>query len=1496
MFSIKKSLIIFFFLACTTTFAQNIGINSNGATPNSAAMLDIDVNALTSKKGLLIPRMTLVQLAAMNPLPAPAQGLMIYQTDGQQGFYYNTSTTTTPNWVFLLSSSGPTSGWMLAGNMGTNPGTDFIGTTDAADLVIKAQNTEIMRITTSGKVGINESNPTSSLQVRTYINGVIAAPYDGVKLTSPYHSNIYNSGAMFGIDDATTSGIMGTNAQLWNFESGFLRFGTDDIERMRLTSTGRLGLHETNPLTTLTIRPYYDGVGGDIDGIQIIHPALAPTYNSGLLLGVDNTSMGANAYLMNYQNGPLSFGTNGNERMRITENGHVAIGTTNSSAAALAPLVIYDNSGVTNGMMVLNPMIAPNNPGMHFGLDLSNPIHGRVWNYMNGDIEFGTNNAELMRLSNNGNIGIGTTNPTYKLEVNGSGKFSSLTIGNYILPTFDGGGGQVLQTNGMGTVSWATPSASGTVSSVGITMPSVFSVSNSPITSSGDINVSLATQSANQVFAGPSGGVAAAPAFRALVTADIPDLSSGYIKNQAVGNNFVTGQVASFDITGNGEINGTLNVNGNVGIGTLTPAEKLEVVGKTKTTTLQVTTGATNGYILTSDASGNATWQTPSANSWSLTGNSGTTAGTNFIGTTDPIDVVLKRNNDEAMRLTAGGAILITGNTTTGVTPTSGSGKRMMWIPAKGAFRAGSAVSTEWDDANIGNGSIAMGPETKASGYASVAIGERNWATGGNSTALGWSSQATGAVSFALGVNTLASGYGALTFGYQTSSSGQGSIAIGTNSTASADSSIVIGAHSFATGYKSIAIGNSVSTNSFSGSMVLGDNSTTTLTNATAINQLLTRFSGGNIFYTDAALSASKAIVFDNGNVGIGNISPTAKLEVAGQIKITGGTPGLNKVLMSDASGLASWQIQGTGSQWLLTGNSGTTAGTNYIGTSDAVDVVVKTNAVEAVRVTSAGNIGINTSTPISKLEIVDNAVPNGIRRQAINALIYSLPGSPLNDTVTGLRITGMNGNGNGSSRGIGVDATGSVIGNGISIGVKGTAVNPGSGLKIGVYGTSGNSGYGVYAEGNTGVYSNVRASGTGDSYGFYTHINAAAVPSVSSYGVYALANSFSTANYGIYAMASNGGTNWAGYFVGNEFVSGNLGIANALPTEKLDVTGNVKFSGALMPNNSAGTANQVLTSAGPGLPPTWATISTGLSGGTTNYLPKWSSATSLSSTSLVYDNGTNVGINTTTPPAKFTVLGTASNPSIPNTTSTAVFRVGVGAFEGLDMGKMGSGSYAAWLQSGYNGIAEALVLQPSGGNTGIGLTAPVNKLDVEGATVIGATYSGANVAPLNGLLVEGNVGIGCTAPSAKLTVVGNINATGTITASLGTACSSDKRFKKNISPLNNALTSVLKLDGVSYNWRVQEFPERDFNDSLQIGFIAQEVEKIYPQMVFTDAEGYKSVDYSRLTPVLVEAIKEQQKIIDEQAKETEELKSLLQSLTNRVSAMEVNASAQVKK
>jgi hypothetical protein len=122
-----------------------------------------------------------------------------------------------------------------------------------------------------------------------------------------------------------------------------------------------------------------------------------------------------------------------------------------------------------------------------------------------------------------------------------------------------------------------------------------------------------------------------------------------------------------------------------------------------------------------------------------------------------------------------------------------------------------------------------------------------------------------------------------------------------------------------------------------------------------------------------------------------------------------------------------------------------------------------------------------------------------------------------------------------------------------------------------------------------------------------------------------------------------------------------------------------------------------------------------------------------------------------------------------------------------------------------------------------------------------------------------GNVGIGSSVPSQKLHVVGNICATGSIGA-----CS-DIRYKTNILSLTNALTAITSLHGIYYNWDKKKIGKDAYTKERQIGFSAQEIEQYFPEIVQTDAKGYKAIDYSRLTPILTEAIKEQQQTIEQQ-------------------------------
>jgi len=99
----------------------------------------------------------------------------------------------------------------------------------------------------------------------------------------------------------------------------------------------------------------------------------------------------------------------------------------------------------------------------------------------------------------------------------------------------------------------------------------------------------------------------------------------------------------------------------------------------------------------------------------------------------------------------------------------------------------------------------------------------------------------------------------------------------------------------------------------------------------------------------------------------------------------------------------------------------------------------------------------------------------------------------------------------------------------------------------------------------------------------------------------------------------------------------------------------------------------------------------------------------------------------------------------------------------------------------------------------------------------------------------------------------GSIQYTGTCTQA------SDMRLKKNIQPIENALAGIALLRGVYFNWNKEEDSTLVVNETRQIGVVAQEVEQVFPELVITNEKGYKMVDYTKLAPILIEAVKDQQ-------------------------------------
>ena len=90
---------------------------------------------------------------------------------------------------------------------------------------------------------------------------------------------------------------------------------------------------------------------------------------------------------------------------------------------------------------------------------------------------------------------------------------------------FNSSTGKLKYYNGTAWVSLGSSDATGTVTSVGLSLPSIFTVSGSPVTTSGTLSATLASQTANTIFAAPNGS-AGAPTFRSLVAADIPSITA----------------------------------------------------------------------------------------------------------------------------------------------------------------------------------------------------------------------------------------------------------------------------------------------------------------------------------------------------------------------------------------------------------------------------------------------------------------------------------------------------------------------------------------------------------------------------------------------------------------------------------------------------------------------------------------------------------------------------------------------------------------------------------------------------------------------------------------------------------------------------------------------------------------------------------------------------------------------------------------------------------
>lgn len=361
---------------------------------------------------------------------------------------------------------------------------------------------------------------------------------------------------------------------------------------------------------------------------------------------------------------------------------------------------------------------------------------------------------------------------------------------------------------------------------------------------------------------------------------------------------------------------------------------------------------------------------------------------------------------------------------------------------------------------------------------------------------------------------------------------------------------------------------------------------------------------------------------------------------------------------------------------------------------------------------------------------------------------------------------------------------------------------------------------------------------------------------------------------------------------------TGKVGIANLVPTEALDVTGNIRLSGALMPNNNAGTSGYVLQSNGAGTAPTWVDPGSAGSwsltgnGGTTagtNFIGTTDDTDLVFKTNgteamRIYSGGQidlNAGVGAGTDPGS-AIYATGdfnnyleinvqnlNNGNLASSDIVATADNGDSVSVYVDMG-INSGGYSNGGSNILNGPNLAYIYA-HGRDFKIGNGSPNRNLifftNPSGATLGTNTANGLERMRIS---QNGNVGIGTNNPSYLLQLSTNSAAKPGSTA---WTIASDKRLKKDIRPFSDGLQVLTKINPVSFQYNGMGGMPNDAQN--YVGIIAQEMQLIAPYTIgsYNDAEtniDYLNYDSNAVTYILINSVKEQQAQIEALKKELE--------------------------
>ncbi|MCB9073312.1 MAG: tail fiber domain-containing protein, partial [Bdellovibrionaceae bacterium] len=639
-----------------------------------------------------------------------------------------------------------------------------------------------------------------------------------------------------------------------------------------------------------------------------------------------------------------------------------------------------------------------------------------------------------------------------------------------------------------------------------------------------------------------------------------------------------------------------------------------------------------------------------------------------------------------------------------------------------------------------------------------------------------------------------------------------------------------------------------------------GDNSSSI---ANTIYGIYTDVSGGT------NTSATRyAAVFKGGNVGVGTTAPATQFSVsnnqnsataASVYNTSGGVNAEARIQLNNGAANSYFNLLGTGvptsAYYRANGTTITNdqAGINLAAFGASGDIQFWTGGSnQRMAITSTGNVGIGATAPGKTLDVQTA----GASARLYNTLAASQAELVIRNTTANFSLVSDLGGVGANSFDIydNVNSTSRMtINNGGNVGIGTTS--PGADLDI---------------ERNVDGKTQLKLSNASATANAYAEI-------VANNGTVSTYLGSSNQNYGsfgsnrgyVYNNGTNAGLDVAtgpsgdirfitnGYANGNEkmriLANGNVGIGTTNPLESLHVNGTMYLTSA------PSSALRITADASAN----W--IESGTSGtGDTKKDIRFSSMMGVTPWLSIQGNTGNVGIGTTDPTMgtshdsnnrilTITGSGSASNYStgtivLGNNRATASVGDATGAVDFVSQNNAG------------NGITSRIIgwLDGSGGASGYGgALAFSTKIDNNSAIQERMRITSA-----------GNVGIGNTSPSYKLDVTGDISASGCLRSSAGVAsgvCVSDERLKNNVQPFDLGLNALLGIR--PHYFKYNGLGGHPASDKLELGVIAQEVEKTAPELIITkdvqlnpndsQTTEIKQVNYTAFTYVLINSVKE---------------------------------------